>query len=49
MVQHVSDLVKIAGQTVERTTLTGLQNASQKSGGNQNFAHECPPWTVFVG
>ena len=32
MVQHVSDLVKIAGQTVERTTLTGLQNASQKSG-----------------
>ena len=32
MVQHVSDLVKIAGHSVERTTLTGLQNASQKSG-----------------
>jgi hypothetical protein len=32
MVQHVSDLVKIAGQTVERSTLTSLQSASQKSG-----------------
>jgi hypothetical protein len=32
MVQHVSDVVKIAGQTVERTTLAGLQSASQKSG-----------------
>jgi L-aminopeptidase/D-esterase-like protein len=32
MVQHISNLIKVAGQTVERATLTGLQNASQKSG-----------------
>lgn len=32
MVQHITDMVKIAGQTVDRATLTGLQNASQKSG-----------------
>lgn len=32
MVQNVADVVKIAGQTVERATLTSLQNASQKSG-----------------
>ncbi len=32
MVQNISDMVKIAGQTVDRATLTGLQNASQKSG-----------------
>jgi hypothetical protein len=32
MVQPISNLVKVAGQTVERATLTGLQNASQKSG-----------------
>lgn len=36
MVQHipnmVPNLVNVAGQTVERATLTGLQSASQKSG-----------------
>jgi hypothetical protein len=32
MVQHISDSIKIAGQLVDRATLTGLQNASQKSG-----------------
>lgn len=32
MVQNVADVVKIAGQAVERSTLTSLQNASQKSG-----------------
>ncbi len=32
MVQQISDMVKIAGQTVDRATLTGLQSASQKSG-----------------
>ncbi len=32
MVQNVSDFVKIAGQTVERTTLSGLKSASAKSG-----------------
>src|SRR3954471_16547707 len=32
MVQNVADVVKIAGHNVERSTLTGLQNASQKSG-----------------
>src|SRR5688500_20251701 len=32
MVQPLNDLVKIAGQTVERSTLTGLKVASAKSG-----------------
>ena len=32
MVQPIKDVVKLAGQTVDRATLTGLQNASQKSG-----------------
>jgi hypothetical protein len=32
MVQPLNDLVKIAGQTVERSTLTGLKAASAKSG-----------------
>lgn len=32
MVQPLNDMVKIAGQTVERSTLTGLQRASAKSG-----------------
>jgi hypothetical protein len=29
---HISDVVKVAGQSVDRATLTGLQNASEKSG-----------------
>jgi hypothetical protein len=33
MVQHISsDLVKVAGQSIDRTTLTGLKTASLKSG-----------------
>ena len=32
MVQPLNDLVKIAGQSVERSTLTGLKVASAKSG-----------------
>jgi hypothetical protein len=32
MVQNVDDVVKIAGQTVERSTLAGLKSASAKSG-----------------
>ena len=32
MVQHVSEVVKIAGQVIERSTLTGLKAASAKSG-----------------
>jgi hypothetical protein len=32
MVQNVDDVVKIAGQTVERSTLAGLKSASKKSG-----------------
>src|SRR5688572_14505019 len=32
MVQNVADLVKVAGQTVERSTLAGLKVASAKSG-----------------
>lgn len=32
MVQGISNLIKVAGQTVERSTLVGLQNASAKSG-----------------
>ena len=32
MVQHITDSLKLAGQVVDRATLTGLQNASQKSG-----------------
>lgn len=32
MVQPVSNLVNVAGQNVDRATLTGLQNASVKSG-----------------
>jgi hypothetical protein len=32
MVQHISNLVKVAGQSVERSTLNGLQQASLKSG-----------------
>ncbi len=32
MVNPISNLVTVAGQSVERATLTGLQNASEKSG-----------------
>ncbi len=32
MVQHISDRVMVAGQSVERTTLSGLKSASAKSG-----------------
>ncbi len=32
MVQHITDIVNVAGQSVERSTLTGLQKASLKSG-----------------
>jgi|GEM_PF-1670237 len=32
MVQHLGDVVKIAGQSIERSTLTGLKTASAKSG-----------------
>lgn len=32
MVQGISNLVKVAGQAIERSTLAGLQNASAKSG-----------------
>jgi len=32
MVNPISNLVTVAGQSVERSTLTGLQNASEKSG-----------------
>ena len=32
MVQHVSEVVKIAGQVIERSTLAGLKAASAKSG-----------------
>ncbi len=32
MVQHVNAVVKIAGQAVERSTLTGLKSASTKNG-----------------
>ena len=32
MVQHISDQVMVAGQAVDRTTLSGLKNASAKSG-----------------